>query len=118
MNKTLNATSAIILFLVIALAIPLNLSAKGKGTPKKQDPVVHDTVSQVDDTSITVAGKKDSKTYAITSFTEINVDGQHATAKSIQVGMLVMVGADSNGKATLINAHIAPKPAKTTGKGS
>ena len=110
MNNSLRHLCSVVLILGITLTLPLNLSAANKGKPKKQDPVVHDTVSIVNDTSITVAGKKESKTYAITQSTEIIVNGQHATAKAIEIGMLVMVGADSKGTASLINAHTAPKP--------
>lgn len=110
--KLLPRVFALFLAAGVLLALPAQISAKGKGTQKKPEPVVHDAVSVVTDNSITVAGKKESRTYTITRFTEIIVNGQRATAKAIEVGMSVSVGADSSGVATLINAHTAPKSKK------
>ena len=79
--------------------------------PKKSEPVVHDTVIIVNDSSITVSGKSQPRTYAISRFTRIMVNGKTASARDIELGMSVMVGADSNGIASLINAYSAPKTA-------
>ena len=113
MKKALSYLSALILVFGIALALPPELSAKKKPAAKKTVPVIHDTVSLVSDTSITVAGKKESKTYSITKFTKIIVNGKSATTTAIQLGMSVMVGADSNGAASLINANTAIEPPKS-----
>lgn len=108
-NKTISRIASLCLIFGIALTLPTLVTAKnnlGNHPPvaKKPEPPVHDKVSAVSDTSITVKGKEEH-TYSIGQFTEILVNGQHSKAKDVKVGMFVMVGADSSNKATNINAH-------------
>ncbi len=109
-NKTIRQFASLCLIAGITVALPAAAAAKGKSNantphaPKKEVPVFHDKVSAVSDTSISVKGKEEH-TYSIGQFTEILVNGQRATAKEIKIGMFVTVGADSNKKATMINAH-------------
>lgn len=79
--------------------------AKHNASPKKPVHVIHDKVSKIDATSISVKGKSGEKTYSIGQFTEILLRGKTVSVSEIKVGMDVMVGADSSGKATLINAQ-------------
>ena len=111
MKSTLSLVSVAALILGTALALPPDLSAKGKKSSKSSESVVHDTVIIVHDNSITVSGKKETRTYAISRFTRIMVNGKTSSVREIELGMSVIVGADSNGIASLINAYSAPKPA-------
>ncbi len=107
-NKTLCQLASLCLILGITLAVPVAASAKGKTklphAPKKEVPVIHEKVTAISDTSITVTAKE-AHTYSIGQFTEILVNGQRGTAKDIKVGMLATVGHDSSNKATNINVH-------------
>jgi hypothetical protein len=111
MKSTLNLVSVAALILGLVLAFPQDLSAKGKKSSKRSEPVVHDTVIIVNDNSITVSGKKETRTYGVSRFTSIMVNGKTASLRQIELGMSVIVGADSNGIASMINAYAAPKPA-------
>jgi hypothetical protein len=61
-------------------------ASRKKTTPV---PVQVPVISSVTATSITVAEAKTAKTLTITSFTEITVNGQKATAADLKPGMAV-----------------------------
>src|SRR6186997_682758 len=77
-------------------------ASKKKATPA---PVQTPVISSVSATSITITEGKTAKTLGITSFTEITVNGQKATAAELKPGMNVNVtlGTDPT-KASRINA--------------
>ena len=85
------------------LALPSAFAAsKKKPTP---EPSHGPVISSVSATSITITEGKAAKTLGITSFTEITVNGQKATAAELKPGMNVTVtlGTDAT-KAARINA--------------
>jgi hypothetical protein len=63
-------------------------ASKKKSTPA---PIQGPVISSVTANSITVAEAKTAKTLTITSFTEIIVNGQKATAAELKPGMAVSV---------------------------
>jgi hypothetical protein len=97
--------------LCLIVGMMFTLTPGAYGGPKGKKSVVHETVSAITANSITVSGKE-SHTYTITRDTEILVNGQRAPASAIAVGMYVMIGADSNGQASLINAQTPPQKSR------
>ncbi len=62
-------------------------SKKKKATPAYHPPVI----SSVTGNAITVSEEKTTRTFIITQFTEINVNGQRATIVDLKPGMTVNV---------------------------
>src|ERR1051325_10955889 len=86
--------TAISLLLSLLLALP---SMAKPRKPKPKEPEVHTTViSSVAPGSITILEDKMTKTFVITQFTEVTVNGQRARLTDLQPGMSVHVtlGAD------------------------
>ena len=75
--------------LLVALATPAFAgSKKKKATPAQyQAPVI----SSVTANAITVSEEKTTRTFIITQFTEINVNGQRAAVADLKPGMTVSV---------------------------
>jgi hypothetical protein len=71
---------------------------------------VNPVIASVTPTAITVTEAKATKTYTVTQFTEITVNGQRATVADLKPGMTVNVtlGTDAS-RASRINASGAPK---------
>ena len=96
-------------FLLPALIVLLGLLTASPGvaaSKKKPPPLIQTpTISSVTASSITVNDGKVTKTYTITQFTEIFVNGQKATAAELKPGMIanVTMGTDPT-KASRINA--------------
>jgi hypothetical protein len=91
---------------VPALLVCVTLSSAFAGGKKKEmPPPKAPVVTQASATAVTVAEEKTTKTFAITQFTEIFVNGQRATAADLKPGMTVTVtiGMDPS-KASRINA--------------
>jgi hypothetical protein len=109
MNQIIRRLASLCLIAGMLFALTPMVSMDAYAGPKKKNPVVHDTVSAITSNSITVSGKNGERTYGIGQYTEILVNGQHGGVASIAVGMHVMVGADSNGVASLINAQTPPQ---------
>jgi hypothetical protein len=83
-------------FIIILLMAATSFSAFGaghKGAKAKATPAVnHETViSTVTPTEITVTEDKTAKTYVLTQFTEITLNGNRATAADLKPGMKVSV---------------------------
>jgi hypothetical protein len=77
--------------------------SKKKSTPPPQIPTT--TIASVTANSITVMEGKTAKTLVITQFTEINVNGQRATAADLKPGMTVTFAVSTDAtKASRINA--------------
>jgi hypothetical protein len=94
-----------------ALALVGSGEAFGAGKKKKEVPLPKaPVIASVTPTAITVTEDKATKTYTITQFTEINVNGQKATVADLKAGMVanVTIGMDPS-KAGRINATGAPK---------
>ena len=79
----------VISVLLVALATPASAgSKKKKATPAQyQAPVI----SSVTGNTITVSEEKTTRTFIITQFTEINVNGQRAAVADLKPGMTVSV---------------------------
>ena len=96
---------------VLVTAILLGLlppSPTFAASKKKDSPpplIKAPTIETATATSITVTEGKITKTLTITQFTEINVNGQRATAADLKPGMIVSItlGTDPS-KASRINA--------------
>jgi hypothetical protein len=94
--------------LLVALATPpaFGGSKKKKATPAQyQAPVI----SSVTGNTITVSEEKTTRTFIITHFTEINVNGQRAAVADLKPGMTlsVTIGVDPT-RVSRINATGAP----------
>lgn len=81
----------VVLTLLIATvnpAVGFDKKKKKKATP----PEIHETViSSVTPTVITITENKATKTFTITQFTEINMNGQKASVTDLKPGMTVSV---------------------------
>jgi hypothetical protein len=83
------ALAIVISVLLVALTTPAFAgSKKKKATPAQyQAPVI----SSVTANTITVSEEKTTRTFVITQFTEINVNGQRAAVADLKPGMTVSV---------------------------
>jgi hypothetical protein len=76
--------------LLLCLLLAPAAFAAGKGKPKA--PAHHETViGSVSATSITIKEDKTTRTFAISPFTEITVNGAKAKAADLKEGMFVSV---------------------------
>jgi len=102
------------LFVVVSVLVGLIViaPASGKGRKKKATPVpaYHGPViSSVTGNAITVSDAKTTRTFIVTQFTEINVNGQKATIADLKPGMTANVTmATDPSRASRINAEGAP----------
>ena len=79
--------SAVVSVLLVILAMtPAFGASKKKAEPAQQHGTV---IASVTATAITVTEGKVAKTFAISQFTEINVNGQKATVADLKPGMTV-----------------------------
>jgi hypothetical protein len=90
-----------ILLAVIALAPAFGKGRKTKATQAYQQPVI----ASVTGNAITVSEQKTARTFTVTQFTEISVNGQRASIADLKPGMTVNVtiGVDPS-RAARINA--------------
>ena len=93
------------IFLAIAFAPAFGKGKKTKATPAYQPPVI----ASVKGNAITVSEQKTARTFTVTQFTEINVNGQRASIADLKPGMTVNVtiGVDPS-RAARINATGVP----------
>lgn len=108
--------------LLLLVALPDGAFA-GRPFPKvKPTPVPphHTTIASISADSITVDEAKASKTYKITSNTEITYKDQKATVSDLHAGMRVSVTAGADPEtAARIAANEPPKePVKPAGRGA
>ena len=91
----------VVLLGLLVVSPAFGASKKKTPPPQHQGPVI----SSVSANSITVAEEKTVRTFTITQFTEINVNGQKATIADLKPGMTVSItmGTDPT-KASRINA--------------
>ena len=94
-----------ILFAAMAFAPAFGKGKKKKATPVYQPPVI----SSVTDNAITVSEPNTTRTFTVTQFTEITVNGQRASIADLMPGMTVSVtiGVDPS-RAARINATGVP----------
>ena len=99
----------VVCILLAAIAVA---PAFGKGRKKKATPVPayhQPVISSVTGNAITVSDKNTARTFTITQFTEITVNGQRASIADLKPGMTVSItlGTDPS-RAARINATGAP----------
>jgi len=101
----LSAASALIAIIITTSAFAGSRKKKATPPPQAQPTLI----SSVSGNAITVTDDKATKTFMITQFTEINVNGQRATVADLKPGMAVNVtiGMDPT-RASRINASGAP----------
>jgi hypothetical protein len=107
----------ILVIATVLAAATVTIPALHAGTPNKKkylpvmhQPLMHTTISRISPTSITVKEAKESKTFAITSFTDIGYNGSPAKITDLHPGMRVEITAGSDpSTAARINASEAPK---------
>jgi hypothetical protein len=94
-----------ILLAAIAIAPAFGKGKKKKATPAHQQPVI----ASVTGNAITVSEQNTSRTFTVTQFTEITVNGQRANIADLKPGMTVNVtiGVDPS-RAARINATGVP----------
>ncbi|SRR6266496_1093370 len=76
-----------ILLAAIAIAPAFGKGRKTKATPVYQQPVI----ASVTGNAITVSEQKTTRTFTVTQFTEITVNGQRASIADLKPGMTVSV---------------------------
>src|SRR5712691_10812830 len=108
MRKSLSA----LLVVSALIAIITTTSAFGGGRKKRTTPPPQPQptlISNVSGNPITVSDDKITRTFVMTQFTEINVNGQRGTVADLKPGMVVNVtiGTDP-AQASRINASGAP----------
>jgi hypothetical protein len=83
----------ILLIATALLGIVITNSALGGGKKKATPPPVSRSpvIASVNANAVTVTEEKTTKTFTISQFTEINVNGQRATIADLKPGMLVSV---------------------------
>src|SRR5437667_9854401 len=102
------------LFVVVSVLVGLIViaPASGKGRKKKATPVpaYHGPViSSVTGNAISISDEKTTRTFTVTQFTEINVNGQKATIADVkQVMTANVIIATDPARASRINAEGAP----------
>ena len=109
MNKSLFIRLG--LFALIATTVTSSVFAgriKTKGTTPPPPPAPT-LISHVSGNTVTIGDDKTTKTFTITQFTEIYVNGQKATVADLKPGMVVSVrmGTDAT-RASRIDASGAP----------
>jgi hypothetical protein len=103
MNSSAFFRHGLCVLLVALLAITANgAGKKKKATPPQQQAT---TITSVTANRVTVSENKTARTFTITQFTEIIVNGQRGTAADLKPGMTVSVtiGTDAS-RASRINA--------------
>jgi hypothetical protein len=91
------------------IAIFTTTSGFGRGKKKAAPPPQPILISSVSGNAITVSDDKITRTFVMTQFTEINVNGQRGTVADLKPGMVVNVtiGTDPT-RASRITANGAP----------
>lgn len=103
-----------ILLAAIALASAFGKGQKKKATQAYQQPVIASVTGTGN--AITVSEQKTARTFTVTQFTEISVNGQRANIADLKPGMTVNVTIDVDpSRAAHINATGVPS-GKRSGK--
>ena len=102
------------LFMVVSVLLALTVIAPayGKGKKKKATPAPAyqaPVISSISGNAITVSDEKTTRTFTVTPFTEINVNGQKATMGDLKPGMTAKVTIATDPlRASRINAEGVP----------
>ncbi len=106
------------LFVVVSILLVLiTATSDFAGSKKKKASLASayhpPVISAVKANAITVTGEKTTRTFTVSRFTEINVNGQRATLADLKPGMTasVTIGMDPS-TASRINATGAPQEGK------
>jgi len=96
--------------------------AFGKGRKKKTTPAPEyhqPVISGVTGNAISVSDQKTTRTFTITRFTEINVNGQRATIADLKPGMTVNVtiGMDPSYASRIVATGLPAKETQKSGPG-
>jgi len=96
----------LVLFVVLGLLTALTPAfGRHRGHAKTTPTPIHETViSSVTPTQITVTEDKETKTFTITQFTEVTVDGKKASAADLKPGMMVTVTLTDQSRLSRITA--------------
>src|SRR5947209_19550292 len=86
--KTRISTLFTALFVCPFALAPTFAAAKGKHTPI---PVYETVITSVNPDSIVITANKVPKTYTVTQFTEVTVNGQKSALADLKPGMMVSV---------------------------
>ena len=102
MRKSLSLLFVVSALLGMVLVSPAFAASKKKAPPPGQ----HQTsvIASVTTDSITVTEGEATKTFTITQFTEINVNGQKAAVADLKPGMAVSITLTDLSRASRINA--------------
>ena len=95
--------------LLVALATPPAFAGSKKKKAAAAPPYQAPVIASVTGNTITVSEEKTARTFIITQFTEINVNGQRAAVADLKPGMTVgvTIGVDPT-RASRINATGVP----------
>jgi hypothetical protein len=96
---------AVVSILSGIIVAPAAFAKSKKSTPPPQ---LGSVITSVTPTSVTVSEAKNTKTYTISQFTEVTVNGQKATIADLKPGMIVNVTLGGATQASRIAAHDAP----------
>ena len=113
MNKLKAARKSLFALRIVSALTAIFTTTSGFGGGKKKTippPQAQPTlIASVSGNAITVSDDKITRTFVMTQFTEINVNGQRATVADLKPGMVVNVtiGTDPT-RAARINASGAP----------
>jgi hypothetical protein len=109
-NKVSIVMSALLAALMISPAIGGGRKKKGASPAPKYHPPV---IANVMPNAVTVTDQNGTRTFIVTRFTEINLNGQRATIADLKPGMTatVTIGTDPT-HASRINAEGVPAKGK------
>lgn len=105
------AITSTLLLVMPASGFAGSKKAKATPAPVPAEPVI----ANVSPDAVTVSDDKGSKTYVVTQFTEVTVNGQRATVAELKPGMKakVVIGTDAAHAARIaassVAGHKAPK---------
>jgi hypothetical protein len=104
-NRLLVAVSVLLLLIIAAPGFAGSRKKKPTPAPAYHQPVI----SSVTSNAITVSDQKTTRTFTVSQFTEISLNGQRATFADLKPGMTVNVtiGTDPT-RASRINAEGVP----------
>jgi len=94
----------------VLLTVSVIGPAFGKGKKKKATPLYHrPVISSVTANTVTMSDQQTTRTFTVSQFTEINLNGQRATIVDLKPGMTVniTIGTDPT-RASRINAEGVP----------
>lgn len=104
MKKLTFVVCAAWLLLEVVVMSPVSGAPRGGRRRPPPSPPPAPAIVNVGPTSITISEQSGAKTYTITQFTEVNVNGQRATPADLKPGMTVSVTLSDPSRVSRINA--------------